>query len=187
MAGVDFKKMPVFQVIKKSGAGFTMIELLVYLGLFGLLFGGAVAAAYNVVETTGRNQTKVMVQEEGNFLLAKLSWVLSGAQSISSPAAGASCAAPGCALSVAKWDTSIGNPLVIDLAAPDMTLSKGGNPAQTLNNSNVGVSNLTFTHNNGSGDGITPESLQYSFTVSTKTPTGLAYSQNFSGTVYLRK
>jgi hypothetical protein len=124
-----------------------------------------------------------MVQEEGDFLLAKTGWVLSGAQSVSSPATGLSSAT----LSIAKWDTSLGNPLVINLSGTDMTLSRGANPAVVLNNSNVQISSLNFTHNTASGDGVSPESLAASFTVSSKTATGQIYSQDFSTLTYLRK
>ena len=53
-------------------AGFTLIETVVYLGLFAILFSGGIAADYNVLETSGKNQSKAMIQEEGDFLIAKM-------------------------------------------------------------------------------------------------------------------
>ena len=173
--------------VNKNNFGFTLIEVLIYLGLFGILFGGAVAAAFNVVETSGRNQTKAMLQEEGNFLTEKINWTLSGAQSVSAPALGTACASPGCPLSVVKWNAPTINPVVIDIAGGDMTLSKGGNPPLILNNSNISISNLSFTHNQDSGDGVNPESLQFSFIATARTSAGLSYSQTFFSTNYLRK
>ena len=69
----------------KGQKGFTLIETLIYLALFAIFFGGAAAAAYAVIETSGRNLTKSMVQEEGNFMLAKINWALSGVQTIDAP------------------------------------------------------------------------------------------------------
>ena len=171
----------------KKQVGFTLIEVLIYLALFGIMFGGVMIAAYNVFESTGRNETKAMVQEEGDFLMAKIDWTISGAQSVTSPASGVSCVSPACPLSVIKWDTSIGNPVVVTMNGTNMTLSRGSSAAVTLNNDNVQVSNLSFAHNNDSGDGIAPESIQAQFTVSTKTANGSAYSQIFKSTNYLRK
>lgn len=166
--------------LKKSGAGFTLIEVLVYLALFAILIGGAVAAAYNVVEGSGRSQTRAMLQEEGDFLTAKISWALSGAQAINSPPADT----PGSILSVTKWDAGIGT-VTITLAGADLTLSRAGNPAQILNNSNIQISNLNFTHTFTGG--INPESLAADFTLSARTPNGITISQDFSTTNYLRK
>ena len=56
----------------KSGAGFTLIEVLVYLALFGLIMSGAVVSAYQMFEASGRNQTRAMIQEEGDFIVAKI-------------------------------------------------------------------------------------------------------------------
>ena len=52
--------------------GFTLIETIVYLALFSILMGGAIVAAFNIFESAGRQQTHTMLQEEGNFLIAKI-------------------------------------------------------------------------------------------------------------------
>ncbi|MFZ3074280.1 MAG: hypothetical protein WA093_04110, partial [Minisyncoccales bacterium] len=51
---------------------FTLIEVLIYLALIGLLFSGLFVSAFVVIENIGRNDTQIMVLEEGNFLLAKI-------------------------------------------------------------------------------------------------------------------
>src|SRR5581483_3447430 len=86
----------------KSAPGFTLIEVVVYLALFAILFGGAVLAAYNIVESSGRNQSKADIQQEGEFIIGKINWALSGAASVSSPGAGLSSTI----LSVVKFDTT---------------------------------------------------------------------------------
>jgi len=161
-------------------AGFTLIEILVYLVLFAILMCGAVAAAYALFESTDRNQTKVMVQEEGDFFLAKINWALSGTQSVNAPLIGAS----GSILSVNKWDPAVGA-IVINLAGTDLELSHNGNPALRLNNPNIEIKNLVFTHNFGGG--VNPESVRASFEIDARTPNGMMTSQEFSTTKFLRK
>src|SRR5213078_842008 len=63
--------------------GFTLIETLVYLALFAIMIGGIVAASYLLFESSNRNQTKAMMQEEKNFILGKINYALSGAKSAS--------------------------------------------------------------------------------------------------------
>lgn len=161
--------------------GFTLIEALMYMALFGIIIGGAVTAAYSIAEASTRSVTRSLVQEEGNFLVAKIGWVLSGARAVDDPAVGNT----GPSLSVTKWDTAIAHPIVVQLVGTDMTISRGTNPASILNNDNVQVSALSFSH--AFGGGTDPESVEASFTVSARTPTGQIVNQNFKTIVYLRK
>lgn len=161
--------------------GFTLIEALMYMALFGIIIGGAVTAAYSIAEASTRSVTRSLVQEEGNFLVAKIGWVLSGARAVDDPAVGNT----GPSLSVTKWDTAIAHPIVVQLVGTDMTISRGTNPASILNNDNVQVSALSFSH--AFGGGTDPESVDASFTVSARTPTGQIVNQNFKTIVYLRK
>lgn len=183
----------------KGQNGFTLIETLVYLALFAILFGGAAAACYAVIETGGRNLTKAMVQEEGNFMLAKINWALSGVQTIDAPNANFS----GSLLSVNKI-TSVdasGNPVstdvVIDLdplagvcpqAFTCMRLTLGNPPAsRDVNNSATKIVNLEFTRSKMPGDGPNPESVRAEFDVSARTPNGAQFTQHFETANYLRK
>jgi prepilin-type N-terminal cleavage/methylation domain-containing protein len=59
--------------------GFTLIETIMYLAIFGILMSGAIVAAYSLLEGGGRNVTAIQIQEEGTFLNRKLNYVLTGA------------------------------------------------------------------------------------------------------------
>lgn len=167
---------------KSSHKGFTLIEAIVYLALFGILIGGAIVAAYNLFEGSSRGQARAMLQEEGNYLYGKISWALSGTKDITTPPAGF----PGSSLLIVKWDTSLGDPIQITLGGAtgtDLIMSTSSNPTgQTLNNSNVEVSNLLFLHTLASGNGINPEEVEFSFMVSARTPTGAVLSMQFPTT-----
>ena len=164
----------------KSGAGFTLMETLIYIALFSLLFGGAVISAYNMFEGFSRGQTHIMMQEEGNFLVGKINWALSGAKSVEIPATGGN----GNTLSVTKWTSSL-NPVIVELNSNDLTISLGGNLAKTLNNTNVSVSNLNFRQVYLGG--TNPRSVSFEFILTSKTPNGMPISQKFSATSYIRK
>jgi Tfp pilus assembly protein PilE len=160
--------------------GFTIIETVVYLALFAILMGGAGTAAYSILESEGRNQTKAMMQEEGDFLIAKINWAVSGTSAITAPAIGNT----GPALGTTKYDSAIGT-VSIDLAGAVMELARGANPAQPLSNTNVTVSTLAFTHFYSGG--TNPEGVSASFTLSAKAVNGMPISETFATTDYLRK
>jgi hypothetical protein len=179
----------------KNQSGTTLLETVIYLALFALLFSGAIGASYNVLELGSRNLTKTMVQQEGDFLLAKIDWVLSGVNNISEPAAGSELAR----LTVDKvtnLDPISGLPVTkeISISIPvgggDMMIKYPSDPEPntfTLSNSNIRISSLNFKHDKGAGNGIEPDSIQTTFTIATKTDTGANYSQEFSSKIYIRQ
>jgi type II secretory pathway pseudopilin PulG len=174
---------------KKTPAGFTLIETLVYLALFALIMVGLIGSAYNIFEGNNRTQTKTTLQEEGDFLLAKINWVLIGLNPVNGivgPVLGGS----GLTLEVNKTDPLIINPVCLTLTSGKVQIKKDGSICSItsgyidLNNSNTTVSALSFDHQ-GSASG--PEWVAASFTLNTKTPEGHTYSQDFTTTKYLRK
>ena len=163
--------------IKKYKKGFTLIEALIYLALFGILMGGAIVAAYNIYESGSRISARIIVLEEGNFLLAKINWALSGISAVNFPLVGST----GSKLLVTTVDSAIGS-ISIESGGTDIVMTQGG-VTQTLNNTNVTVDNLLFDYKqNGNVEWITS-----SFTLNTRTADGKPLSQNFKGTKYLRK
>ena len=166
--------------------GVMLIELVVYIALFTLIIGGAVVAAYQVFESSGRSQTHAMLQEEGDFLLAKINWTLSGVETITAPvlpSAGQACRTSN-TLSVTKWNAAIGT-IVIDQRGSDMRLARGGNLANILNNSNVTITNLIFKYCYLGGNN--PASVATNFTLQSRSTNGLPIRQDFFITNYLRK
>lgn len=105
--------------------GVSLIETLVYLALFAIIMSGIMASAYGLFMGSDRAQTKAMLQEELNFLTAKVVNVLNNAETISWPASGNI----GTTLTITRYDSS----------SQSMSLS-GGNlllGSAQLNNSNV--------------------------------------------------
>ena len=160
--------------------GFTLIETVIYIGLFSFIMASILFSVYAVVSGNARSQMKAMVSEEGSFLLGKIDWALTGAQS-------AGIGGGGNTLSIVKYG---GSSISIALSGSDLTIARGAGSPVVLNNTNVDVSCLPggcFTRTVASGEGINPESIEAEFTVSGKTSDGLSFSQDFYTVKYLRK
>ncbi len=159
--------------IKQSG--FTLIETLIYLALFGMIFSGVIVCVFNILESSGRNQAKVMLQEDGNFIAAKINWALSQAQNITIPTAGDLQLATASGTLEFKPEVGVQNLLLL----------RNSNPGLKLNNSNEKVPVLFFVKIEASGD--RPAGVNYGFTLTTLSSNGALLSDDFSSTVYLRK
>lgn len=107
-----------------------------YIGLFSILMGGTVVAAYQLMGSGTRTQNAVQTQEEGTFLNRKINWALTGASAVS---------ASGATLTVTRPDLGAQSPLVISGGSGVMTLMRGGSSATTLNNTSLQVTNISFT------------------------------------------
>ncbi|OGZ10732.1 MAG: hypothetical protein A3D65_01690 [Candidatus Lloydbacteria bacterium RIFCSPHIGHO2_02_FULL_50_13] len=159
--------------------GFTLIETLLYIGLYSIIMGGAIVAVYTIFESAGRNQTKAMLQVEGVFLTGKINSALSGAKTIDTPSFGATSSQ----LSITKYDGTL---ISITFATGTMMILHGGD-VLSLNNTNTEVAELLFTNIGTSSVGIIPEGVRAAFTLSARAPNGMIISQDFRTTRYLRK
>lgn len=63
--------------------GFTLIETIIYIALLALIMGGTLMVVFNLLESSAKLNTSTTAQEEGNFVLRKLDWALSGASNVS--------------------------------------------------------------------------------------------------------
>ena len=163
----------------KHQSGFTLIETLVYLALFTIIIGGTMVTVYQVIEASGAQQAKTILQEEGNFILAKLNWALTGAiddTEIASPTLVNSSDrltinnAPGSTL---RFEADLNN--------GNIRFNSGGGLFE-LNSDRVSVSTTTphiFSQ-------PTDNKIQANFTLNTLSRQGKLFSQNFELTKYLR-
>lgn len=156
--------------------GFTLIETLVYVALFGLLMSGVVVSVMGIVEGGYRLEARTLLHDEGTFLLAKINWATTGGV-ILNPPLGAQSATE---LEVSKHDGTI----TITLVSDSLVLKRGIAPLHALNTGNVTVSNLLFDHQ-GSSSGV--EWLTVHYTLATNTQDGKLVQQDFNITTYARK
>lgn len=170
--------------LDESGAGFTLIESLIYIALFTIVIGGGMVAVYNIIEATNANTNHVILQEEANFLFRKIDWALTGATSITIPSAGSLTSNK---LEVVKNSTSIAiETNLTNLNCPINYLCLKRDPFSPvqLNSSSLYISGLLFTRTlaaNGK-----PDSIKTNFSLIT-VQNGRATGQDFTFTKYLRK
>ncbi len=156
--------------------GFTLLEVIIYVGLFAILMGGGVLAAYNLIASNNHNQSMFLVYDEGNFLMSKINWVISGTSAIQSPVPGT----PSSNLLVTKID---GSTVGISLSGNNLVITYGNTAPIILNNNNVKISNVLFDNQISS----TSQLVKSSLTITTTTNDGKIFSQNFNSTKYIRK
>ncbi len=94
-----------------NNKGFTIIELIIYIALFSILMTGAFTSAFHLLDGAGRLNEKTVTTVEGNFVLKKLSWLLSSIDPAALPPL--SVGGSGCSqtLAVNKTDLSY-DPLI---------------------------------------------------------------------------
>lgn len=122
----------------KRAGGFTLIETLLYIALFGILMSGMVVAAYQLVSSGSHNQMSALIQEEGTFLSRKINWALTGASAVSVSNGGST-------LTITRPDLGVQSPLVISDGGGVMTLMRSGSAQMTLNSVSLQVTGLLFT------------------------------------------
>ena len=83
------KKKIIFYFKSKQNSGFTLIEVLVYSALLGLIMTAMLGSVYMIIQAYNKTGSTVIVNDEANFILRKMNWALSCATSVTVPAAGA--------------------------------------------------------------------------------------------------
>ena len=123
--------------MKNNTQGFTLIEVIIYIGLFGILMSGIVIATYQLLDSGERNNKSVSIQEEGTFLNRKINWALSNATEVSVDGNGA--------LVITRPDLGAASPIVVAGAATHLNMTRGSNAAAALNAVAMSVTGVTFT------------------------------------------
>ncbi|MEK7195361.1 MAG: type II secretion system protein [Patescibacteria group bacterium] len=161
--------------------GFTLIESVIYIGLFSLITGFVLIVFYQIVGSRNQQRGKTEVDLEANFIMQKISWALVGAQSINEPAVGSSSSN----LSLSRFGYAL-NPVVFDLDSGKARIKKAGGEAATLNNDHVSVSSILFEHLPSFQ--AAPEGVRITLSlVSTDAERPIKASTTLQNTIYLRK
>ncbi len=92
--------------------GFTLIETIIYIALFTLLITSGFVSVYQLISGTDSLNTKIRIQKEGNFVLRKISWTLTGLNPLNPPTVGGS----GCYQALTSYKTGQLNPIRIRMS-----------------------------------------------------------------------
>ncbi|OGZ68622.1 MAG: hypothetical protein A3D35_01200 [Candidatus Staskawiczbacteria bacterium RIFCSPHIGHO2_02_FULL_34_9] len=159
--------------------GFTLIETLIYIFLFAIIIGGGMIATYNIIESTNASYNHVVLQEEANFIFSKVSWALTGADSVD-PIIDPKT------LKIKKTIPGNPTPTNFTFTLPDnenhLTIKRNSGPSINSNSDSVLVSNVSFERISGVGK---PDAVKMNFTLTTL-QNGRPATQDFSFIKYLR-
>lgn len=137
----------------KAARGFTLLEMLIYMGLCAVILTGVIASSYPLFTGTERSIVRTNSDIEVAFLNQKILWALSTGSGVTSPSAGSS-----------GTSLTVNHPSGIIVFAPSGTgvmMSVNGGAARELVSSRMPITNLSFTHQ--AGVGKFPAAIIFSF------------------------
>ncbi len=161
--------------------GFTLIELLLCVSVIGLVVFSFTGFLSLLMQSRVKNQTVAEVEQQGIQVLQIITQTGRNAETINSPPVGVSDSS--LSLDVV---TTANDPTVFDLSSGVIRIQEGVNPAVSLTNSRITVSDLTFQNLSPTG---TPGTIRIQFTLTHINPSGrneFNYNKTFYGTATLR-
>lgn len=135
-----------------ASSGFTLIEVLIYSAILGIILSSSLTMLYSVSAGRAQALARQVLESEGNMLMSKLTWAMTSAKTINLPAANSTSTV----LSLSRYDSS-DNPMVFGLNGGVLGLSRAGQPAKSLTSNEVVVTDFTVSHLpalNGQPEGV---------------------------------
>lgn len=142
----------------KSSAGFTLIELILYIAILTIVLSALVPFAWNAVETGVKSAVQQEVNSNARYVSERIKYEIRNANNINSV---------NVPLGTIDLNTSTNTTTVIDLLGGNVRIRYGalGTPVN-LNSANTSINSLTFT-NYTSGD-LKTKHIQFAITVAAK-------------------
>ena len=161
---------------RKTFKAYTLIEVLVYVGLTSSLMIVIVSLVTFLLQNRVKSQTINEVESQGTILMQQLSKIIANARGIDMPVSGTSLNS----LSLDVYNSS-NDPTVISVNGSELQITEGTLAPITLTSNKVLISQVNLI---SSGAGTTNGSIKISFTLSYNNPGNLQefnYQQNFYG------
>lgn len=161
--------------------GYTLIELLLYVGIVSTLLVGITLYFASVAEARVKNQTIMEVEQQGAMVMDHITNTVRNATSVSAPAIGSSANQ----LTVVVPTGSL-SPTIFDLSSEAIRIKEGVAAAIALTSSDIRVTSLSFTNMSRSA---TVEVVRVTFTMSHVNPSNrneYDYEKIFTSSVTLR-
>ncbi len=141
---------------------FTLIELILYMGLVAIFISGAVLFAWDIIYGSVKANVQLLINEDQRFVSKKIMYEIRNASAINSVAVGDLCLAS---------STPARNPTRIYLSGGVIKMAWGGGSVNctamtndvSLTSNKVIASALTFTNRSS---GILSNNIEFGFTLS---------------------
>lgn len=160
---------------KKSGAGFTLIEFIMYTTIVGVILLAVGAIGINIFFNKAKLTAVDEVSQNSRFVLEKITYAIRNAEIINSPSLGTS----GTSLSLQMADLSK-NPTLFDLNNGFVRIKEGAGNYINLTTDEVVITNLQFSNLSYTG---TPGTMRIEITVKFNNLTA-RQEYNFEKTFY---
>lgn len=165
----------------KKNKGFTLIELILYIGIAAVLLAVISLFLSTVIKSRLKQQSMTEVEAQGLQIMEQITHALRNAEEISNPSPGNS----GDTLALSNSD---GSQIltIFDLNGTQLQVTELSGGAIPLNNNRIGVSNLNFSNLSRSD---TPGLIQTQFTLSHTNNSGrneYTYAKTFQTSTSLR-
>lgn len=120
----------------KYKKGTTLIEIIIYIALFSILISGAFISAFQLIDSNNKINSNISLEEEGNFVLRKINWALTGLDPTNPPTVTGS----GCLQTLTLIKTNyLLNPIVLRLNLDKLEVSEGAGIFIPITTTNVSV------------------------------------------------
>ncbi len=138
--------------------GFTLVELLVYMGLLSILLVALTTIFTTVIDTQLNAQTTSYVSQDGRYIYSRFIYDINNASSVLSPAALGSTSA-------SLVLTKDGSQVTYALSGNDLVMTNNTG-SYTMNSFGTKISKLSFKRVGNAGITNPKDTFQISFTVS---------------------
>ncbi len=165
----------------KNNTGFSLIEMIIYVAIFGMIVITFVSFSNSMTTTRLHNQAILEVNDQGEKIMKTITQTIRNSSSVNSPTIGNNASS----LSLVMY-TTFTDPTVFSLNNGVLYIKEALGNQVALTNNKVIVSNLTFSNFSRVS---TPNIIKISFTITNANPSGMSgtYSFTFNGSAQLRK
>ena len=163
--------------------GYTLIELVIYMGLLGMLLVILSQFFIGALNVQLVSKADSAVEQDGAYLLQRLTYDLHRATAVTQPSLGQTVAT----LSATIVDSGVNNSYIYTIDGENMMLTIAGSPVQ-LNSDQSTISNFSLSRIGNSGQLQTAkDTIRVAFTVKSKAITSSgAQSLDYQTTISLR-
>ncbi len=165
----------------RSNRSFTLIELIIYLGIVSMILAIASALVYTLLQSRVRRRSIAVVEQEGLRTTELIAFSIRNSLGITTPLPGAT--ATTLTLTV---DATSSSPTVFSFATGTIRITEGTGTPIALSSSRTIASALIFTNLTPTS---TPGTLRFSFKLDAVAPTGrgeYAYGRTFTSSASRR-
>ncbi len=168
-------------VTMKNNKGFTIVELMLYMGLLSIILGVLTNIFLSALDVQLESQANSAVEQDGSYVLSKLAYDIHRAQSVTIPTTlgGTSTINFQIVVNGVNFTYSID-------ANNNLVLQEGLGANNNLNGYDTSISNLSVTRLGNVGK--VEDTLNVSFTITGKTRKNTGYeTKNFQTNLGLRR